>query len=75
MLEVSRIGQGSALLLSMVYFLVDGSASVLTAGERLGECGSSGCVIASYQIQWLGLRNAACCKAGANISLRSCLGC
>ena len=56
-----------------VYFLVDGPTSVLTAGKRPRECGTFGCVIALGRIQWLGLRNAACRKAG--FRPRSRLGC
>jgi large subunit ribosomal protein L27 len=39
-LDVSRVGRGSALLNRSAYFLADGSASVSTVGEWLGECGT-----------------------------------
>ena len=57
----------------LVHFLVDGSASVLRAGESLEECGSFGSVIASSHMQRLGLRNSACaerCGASATFMLR-----
>ena len=55
------------------YFLVNGSASILTIGKSSEECGIFGCVIASVRIQWLGLRISARRKAG--FRPRSCLGC
>ena len=49
----------------LVYFLVDGPASVLTGGKSLEEGGIFGCVIASGRIHQLGLRNSARRKAGS----------
>ena len=41
-----------------MYFPVDGSASLSDVGKGFEECGTSGCVIASYRIRRLGVRNA-----------------
>ena len=65
---------GINLAFAWCTFWFDGSASILTIGKRSRECGIFGCVIALGHIQWLGLRNSACRKAGF-FKPRSCLGC